>query len=1283
MEALINLWRTQTNDMKYRNDLIKVMKEKGVFPREDIDRDLKDAGLYPDVYDPLFVSQLLSKSEFADTVSSFNPDDDACAQRSDFEVTPVQRFVANLMNPRTPYMSMLLYHGVGVGKTCAAIQAAEAYLEVYPRQKVLIVAPKNIQQGFYKTIFDINRVVLGKSEQEPNTSLQCTMDLYMQLSGTLYSRDLKEIERKVKRIIDSRYEIYGYVAFANRVKSILSKLPESENEETQRQLETLAIQKEFSYRMLIIDEAHNLRDATAAEIEEDIDTTLEEEQKQGKQLTPYLRSVLELSEGMKLLLMTATPMFNNVREIIFLLNLLLLNDKKILIQEGQVLTKDGSLVDGASDVLRPVANAYISFMRGENPNSFPVRLEPIHSGRLTVDKYPKVGLSRDMSTEIAVNEKQNVSRLPIVVSEFQPSVQNNSSFMEDLIYDKISNEGTGYQIIDFLIQASNCIFPTSKSAPSGSESESNSESNSGSISNNNYENLIEPDDSNIGASGFDNCFQKEGLGGRVRVKSGKADWLHRNKIGGYAPKVSTILNSLIKCEGVAFVYSRFVKAGAQLLALVLEANGYTRWNGKQILANGNQESLGKKCALCSSWEKNHTSTDHIFSPAYYVLLTGNSGLSPNNALAITTATQPDNVDGKIIKVILGSQIAGEGLNLQFIRELHILDAWFHLNKTEQIIGRGQRFLSHCLLPKEKRNVTVFLHAINIGDKYEGADLYAYRLALSKARRVGAVSRLLKIYAMDCHLRRGATVLTTLKPRDLLDSQGNLRRAQDVNDKQFTSICDWQECDYKCLPELDKPLDIVTSDDSTYDIFSAQYRLSVLKKITERLFSMQTHYTREELETLLQTTKAPKPAIDMFLRNIINNREFQIRNKDQIGYVIYKNTYYVFQPLKYRDLGLPLAIRGAAVPVKRNEFTPVVLEKPIETVSVVKSENSEADAVDITEFWSICRTWVDGLVRREIRGLTKELNDAIIKRTIDYPKLRDVYKDRIKMIIFLNPKPVHRQEWRRSVLEYIWDEWLSFEEQMATFETYKENEDMKIIGNETYMESGSVNVLRFVNASTNELEYFCQGAPCPVSVKDVFERASIDKDPIKKRKATPSAAGPVYGFIVPKRGVMVFKTNVPHPEGKKPERGQECANVTAKIGPREKLLAIGNALEENDESNMDFDEEHLAVATEMNNATKACTVTDLALRYCDHIRLGELRWFFRPIAAYLSGHRGLQVKSVSAAAKAKSKAAKKATDPAGATAVEKKKIVKKVVVSKKEDSSNSNSNSNTSSNSDSE
>jgi mitochondrial fission protein ELM1 len=45
----------------------------------------------------------------------------------EFRKSATQAFVSTYLSPFTPYNGLLLWHGVGVGKTCAAISSAENY----------------------------------------------------------------------------------------------------------------------------------------------------------------------------------------------------------------------------------------------------------------------------------------------------------------------------------------------------------------------------------------------------------------------------------------------------------------------------------------------------------------------------------------------------------------------------------------------------------------------------------------------------------------------------------------------------------------------------------------------------------------------------------------------------------------------------------------------------------------------------------------------------------------------------------------------------------------------------------------------------------------------------------------------------------------------------------------------------------------------------------------------------------------------------------------------------
>ena len=175
-EELIKSWYVE-DDFNIRNNILQALKERNLFPTKYIDESENDGALYPDIADPLFIQKLLHKREFAENKQKslaelIEEGDNPCDTDNEFELSPVQRFIGQFMSPRTPYNSALLYHGVGVGKTCAAITVAESFLELFPRNNVIIIAPPNIQPGFERNIFNENNLIIGENN-EPNQFKGC------------------------------------------------------------------------------------------------------------------------------------------------------------------------------------------------------------------------------------------------------------------------------------------------------------------------------------------------------------------------------------------------------------------------------------------------------------------------------------------------------------------------------------------------------------------------------------------------------------------------------------------------------------------------------------------------------------------------------------------------------------------------------------------------------------------------------------------------------------------------------------------------------------------------------------------------------------------------------------------------------------------------------------------------------------------------------------------------------------------------------------------------------
>ena len=96
--------------------------------------------------------------------SSFNkipefgkaPDFDACKklsgpQQQELEVYEYQKFVREYMRGASPYRGLLVYHGLGSGKTCSAIATAEALFSV-SKKKIIVMTPFSLRDNFIREV---------------------------------------------------------------------------------------------------------------------------------------------------------------------------------------------------------------------------------------------------------------------------------------------------------------------------------------------------------------------------------------------------------------------------------------------------------------------------------------------------------------------------------------------------------------------------------------------------------------------------------------------------------------------------------------------------------------------------------------------------------------------------------------------------------------------------------------------------------------------------------------------------------------------------------------------------------------------------------------------------------------------------------------------------------------------------------------------------------------------------------------------------------------------------
>merc|ERR1711871_1400033 len=663
--------------------------EKQIQKRDSVSSSKDDTfSYYPDLVDINFNYKIFKKKEFYENkidLKTYNIDelsDNRCNSKK-WQSLPNQIFLKNFMSTETPYNGLLLWHGTGVRKTCSAITIAEQFKEIVKREgkRMFVLLSPSIKDNFKKQIFNSDK--LGKihfkklSELAKKQIPQCTGNSYLKELDEIVIEDNEHLGKKINRIINSYYNFMGYDSFANYVTKLEEECVKGYDltmkEDLQRKMRT----KCFSDTVFIIDEAHHIR------------ITGENSKKIAP---PVIERVIKDADNVKLILLTATPMYNSPVEIIWLLNLLLQNDKKSIIYENDVFDSKGNLrvADeknpiGGLEILKQKSRGYISYLRGENPFSFPFRFYPDINDDpkiLYTDNAPMLNMSGNR-----INEDLKLKYLKLIdsnMSEIQYKIYRKSvsSLMKnDYEYEEyfeleeeeqVKKKDSGYSEIEKGLQISNFIFPSM-----GIDNEDEDE-----IDINNY----------YGNKGFDKSFDTIITKNGKKYKYNKATYDKFGKflqcpqedeeIDGYqlsdfSSKMDSILKYIYNSEGIVYIYSQFITSGVLPLALALEQNGFKKYGKEQLL---DIPEYSKKNINCKSepisYEGKRISEYHKkedFKQASYIIITGNDSISKNNDQEIYDSTLKNNKNGERIKVILGSPVAGEGLDMKRLREIHILD----------------------------------------------------------------------------------------------------------------------------------------------------------------------------------------------------------------------------------------------------------------------------------------------------------------------------------------------------------------------------------------------------------------------------------------------------------------------------------------------------------------------------------------------------------------------------------------------------------------------------------
>ena len=1176
---------------------------------------IKETSLYPTLDDPNFMLKIAEKKEFNDT--KFDGEIYPAETRGDelskipFELSSHQLFVRNFLSFQTPYNSLLLFHGLGSGKTCSSISICEEMrdylIQLGISKRIMIIASPNVQENFKLQLFDERKLeqVGGLWNIRGCTGNKFLKEINpMSMKGLTKARVIKQINR----IINQSYVFLGYTEFANYITRIMTKYDTVKNEELRATKMQRAIRNEFSNRLIVIDEVQNIRSAT---------------DRITKRIANNLMTVVEQANNVKLLLLSATPMYNSQTEIVWLLNLMNVNDGRAKVDVSDIFTKTGRFRESKSgelvgkELLLRKMTGYISFIRGENPYTFPYRIFPSmisQNNTLSSITYPN-------KQATLVDIKKPIQHLDVFISNIGEYQEKGYNVIVEKIQKKIPDaeqmeHGLGYTDLDPALQALNIVYPLDElteqtGGNSSQESSAQSESQSQRVSKEKTININVRE--LIGNKGLKRCMKytvssKKNFTYKPEILKKYGRIFAPDNIGKYSSKISKICESIKKSKGIVLVYSQFIDGGCIPIALALEEMGFKRY--------GNQSSFFKS-------DKKKPQLKGKSGPTQkYAMITGDVAISPNNLEEIKALTNDDNKYGSKVKVVIISKAAAEGIDLKNIRQVHILEPWYNMMRIEQIIGRGVRNLSHTLLPFIERNVQIFLHGTLLSDKtMEALDLYVYRFAENKAIEIGKISRLLKENSVDCILNSSQNNFTEANMKQTVKMLLSTGETIDykVGDKPYTSACDYMEsCEYKC--NVEGNIDEIVVKDDTYN---EQFIVMYLDKIHQRIreaFQLNYAYRKDDLLMEINKLKTyPLSQINYALEQFITDKNMYV--KDMIGRegnVINIGEYYMFQPIELNNKDLSYEERRYPIDYKRDKIQ-IKLPDQVTELFGDEKEKDETDKIKETKKTTKSKTSekydreADNDSANGILELMKTQFTQMITPTSPPATGKDKLKgskdwylscgrttqrlldkgyalELIKEFAIAHIIEALNYKSKLSLLNFIYQKNIVEEDLTEILERSKNYFETQQIENEErfFMLLLTDNNVSTVFIFNNDKQHFIRAVPSEITdITDELTRIMVKRDQVND----------IIGFMTLFKGKFnIFKTKVM--TGKR-NSGSRC-DQSGKSGVLKTLSQIL------DDSSVIKDEELKNL-----NVIQLCSEQEFILRNYDKIRKDGKRWFLAP------------------------------------------------------------------------
>ena len=620
--------------------------------------------------------------------------EDPCNEKKTDSLTLYQEFIGQYLNYQSPFKDLLIYHGVGSGKTNTMINIYNILYNYTPKWNIFLLIPASLHDDPW--IKDINKWM---------------------------KKD--DFEKRFANIIFIHYDS----PFADR--DFLEKVRKADTNKTS---------------LFVIDEVHRF-------ITNVYNNVSSKKGKRAQVIYDYIQQEKKDNINTRILLLSATPVVNTPFEFALIFNLLrpetFPTSEAIFEQLFISSTNYASLNENTKNMFQRRILGLVSYYIGATPDKYAKKI--IHYVNVPMDTYQEEIYNYFEDIE----EKKEKLRIKMSRGKIGDSMSTYSSytrqacnFVFPMISELINGEkrprpsnfklkDTDAVIIDegkdidkkqMLVKTKeevleyikatriyvNSFIEFMKDILRDDKKKEYTLSDDVKVFHTKYK------------SDFTNFFEKEQKKSKLFIN-----------MYMYSPKFIRIIFNILNTKGTVMIYSNYVEMeGLQLFKVYLSFFGFVDID-KDLDQEFNKNKLN---------DTNKLSKDALRWCEFH------GGIDKDvRRLNKEIFNMKSNRYGKYCKIMMISPAGAEGINLNNVRQVHILEPYWNEVRIEQVIGRALRFCQHKDLPLEERVLDVFRYKVIRTSRKETADERLENISRKKNNLLLSFSEAVKSAAVDCEL----------------------------------------------------------------------------------------------------------------------------------------------------------------------------------------------------------------------------------------------------------------------------------------------------------------------------------------------------------------------------------------------------------------------------------------------------------------------------------------------------------------------------------------------------